>query len=155
MQEDFKQHCVYREIIAISQVMHKNVVRYHACWIENVSPNENKINRAIKIIETDVKSKFKFRRAQAKKLEKEKSSNSDDSMLDLNKINQYKRNQNGFGRQNLSKNDNRIQILGQKWAGKNLLKIIEDDSEMHMNQDWAYRNEISGEQSLSSETILS
>jgi len=92
MQEDFKQHCVYREIIAISQVMHKNVVRYHACWIENVSPNENKINRAIKIIETDVKSKFKFRRAQAKKLEKEKSSNSDDSMLDLNKINQYKRN---------------------------------------------------------------
>jgi len=54
--------------------MHKNVVRYHACWIENVSPNESKINRAIKIIESDIKSKFKSRRAQAKKLEKEKSS---------------------------------------------------------------------------------
>ena len=96
MQEDFKQHCVYREIIAISQVMHKNVVRYHACWIENVSPKECKINRAIKIIESDIKSKFKSRRAQAKKLEKEKSSNTDDSMLDLNKINANSRKQNGF-----------------------------------------------------------
>ena len=92
MKEDFKQHCVYREIIAISQVMHKNVVRYHACWIENVTPNENKINKAIKIIENDLKSKFKSRSAQAKKLEQQNSSVSDDSMLDLKKIGNHKNN---------------------------------------------------------------
>ena len=92
MKEDFKQHCVYREIIAISQVMHKNVVRYHACWIEHVTPNENKINKAIKIIENDLKSKFKSRRAQAKKLEQQNSSVSDDSMLDLKKIGNHKNN---------------------------------------------------------------
>ena len=33
--EDFKKHSVYREIVAISQIHHKNVVRYHACWIAN------------------------------------------------------------------------------------------------------------------------
>jgi hypothetical protein len=36
MDEDFKMHSVYREIVAISQICHKNVVRYYACWIEAV-----------------------------------------------------------------------------------------------------------------------
>lgn len=57
--EDFKKHSVYREIVGISQVQHKNVVRYHACWIESVDPDMKVVNKAVKKIEKTMKKKFK------------------------------------------------------------------------------------------------
>ena len=38
-------HSVYKEIVAISQVLHENVVRYYACWIESVSPKDKSIKK--------------------------------------------------------------------------------------------------------------
>jgi hypothetical protein len=55
-------HHVYKEIVAISQVLHKNVVRYHACWIECVSAKERHINRVCKKLESDMKKRFKKQR---------------------------------------------------------------------------------------------
>jgi hypothetical protein len=52
-------HHVYKEIVAISQVLHKNVVRYYACWIECVSAKEKHINRVCKKLEFDIKKNFK------------------------------------------------------------------------------------------------
>ena len=45
--EDFKKHSVYREIVAISQIHHKNVVRYHACWIANIQPDMPQISKSV------------------------------------------------------------------------------------------------------------
>jgi hypothetical protein len=60
--QDFKMHHVYKEIVAISQVLHKNVVRYHACWIECVSAKEKHINKVCKKLEADIKKNFKKQR---------------------------------------------------------------------------------------------
>jgi hypothetical protein len=58
-------HGVYKEIVAISQVLHENVVRYYACWIESVSPKDKAIKNVVRKLETDIKKKFKvFRRIQ-------------------------------------------------------------------------------------------
>jgi serine/threonine protein kinase len=51
LNQDFKQHSVYREIGAISQVLHKNVVRYFACWIESIEPDHNSISKVVRKIE--------------------------------------------------------------------------------------------------------
>lgn len=53
--------------MAISQVMHTNVVRYHACWIESASPREDKIIKAVKKIEADTKNKWRDRKANVLK----------------------------------------------------------------------------------------
>ena len=50
LNQDFKKHFVYREIVAISKVQHKNVVRYYACWIENQEPKRDTVTRIIKKI---------------------------------------------------------------------------------------------------------
>lgn len=42
--DDIKSHSVYREITAISQLNHKNIVRYFSCWIENVEPDMKMAN---------------------------------------------------------------------------------------------------------------
>ena len=59
-------HHVYKEIVAISQVLHKNVVRYYACWIECVSAKEKHINKVCKKLEYDIKKDFKKKRPEKK-----------------------------------------------------------------------------------------
>ena len=73
-------HHVYKEIVAISQVLHKNVVRYYACWIECVSAKEKHINRVCKKLEFDMKKSFKKERS----IKHEKLTISPD-LLDMNK----------------------------------------------------------------------
>ena len=70
MHQDFKMHSVYREIVAISQVLHKNVVRYHACWIECVQPRDALIAKVVKRVEMNNRHQFKNLQAQAKEFEK-------------------------------------------------------------------------------------
>ena len=53
-------HSVYKEIVAISQVLHENVVRYYACWIESVSPKDKSIKNVVRKLEIDIKKKFKM-----------------------------------------------------------------------------------------------
>ena len=57
--EDIKQHTVFREIVAISQVQHKNVVRYHACWIESVPPNQDYIDKVARKLDKQLKHQRK------------------------------------------------------------------------------------------------
>lgn len=45
MNQDIKQHKVYREIYAMPQLSHKNIVRYYSCWIESVSPSDSEIKK--------------------------------------------------------------------------------------------------------------
>ena len=40
LDQDIKEHKVYREIVALPQLNHKNVVRYFGCWVESVEPEE-------------------------------------------------------------------------------------------------------------------
>jgi len=47
--------------------MHKNVVRYHACWIESASPREDKIIKAVKKIEADTKKKWREKKVEVLK----------------------------------------------------------------------------------------
>lgn len=145
LNQDFKQHSVYREILAISQVLHKHVVRYHACWIESVSPNQSMIKKATKKLQSDIKEKYKSRRRARKLLEKASDKESDDSMLDLDKLKDHKCI-------NLKKafklNQDNMEILGEKWRGKNLLKIIEDDSEVCIDEDWANQKESSRDSAM-------
>lgn len=68
--QDFKLHPVYREIGAISQVLHKNVVRYFACWIEAIDPDSEVIDKVVKKIE---------KRAREKTLEYMQEKGSEDS----------------------------------------------------------------------------
>ena len=78
-------HSVYKEIVAISQVLHENVVRYYACWIENVSPKDKAIKNVVRKLETDIKRKFKvFRRIQ-KQGNAEKDTKDTKDLLDLEK----------------------------------------------------------------------
>lgn len=177
--QDFNKHSVYREIVAISQVLHKNVVRYHACWIESKTPSDKLVSQVVKKVEYNLREKFKNRREAAKKLEcynspfnkccnkKKKGkgldikellhssvediSKGNDSILDLDKVNQ--KNTIGKG---LIKNPRRSSSLinqhpkvSQKWQGKNLLKIIEDENDLEMNEDWANQNESSDSSILS------
>ena len=53
MNQDFKMHHVYKEIVAISQVLHENVVRYYACWIEAICPKNKALKYAIRKVEGD------------------------------------------------------------------------------------------------------
>jgi serine/threonine protein kinase len=78
--EDFKKHSVYREIVAISQVQHKNVVRYHACWIESVAPDMKVVNKAVRKLEQSMKQKLK----EGKNMKKEES-NSEESKLEVDR----------------------------------------------------------------------
>ena len=43
LDQDIKQHKVYREIMALPQLNHKNVVRYFGCWAESVEPKEEQL----------------------------------------------------------------------------------------------------------------
>ena len=82
MNQDFKMHHVYKEIVAISQVLHENVVRYYACWIEAVSPKNKALKYAIRKIEGDLKRKFK----QNKKCSRKQGNEEEVSkLLDLEK----------------------------------------------------------------------
>jgi hypothetical protein len=36
-------------------------VRYHACWIEAVSPNEKKVNQVVKKAEDKIKIRMNFK----------------------------------------------------------------------------------------------
>ena len=71
-------------------------------------------------------------------------SQGNDSVLDLDKV----KNDNSIGK-GLIKRARRSSALimqpknGQKWQGKNLLKIIEDENDLEMNEDWANQNESS------------
>ena len=47
--------------------MHKNVLRYHTCWIESASPRENKIKKAVKKIEAYTKNKQRARKVESLK----------------------------------------------------------------------------------------
>jgi len=78
--EDFKKHLVYREIVGISQVQHKNICRYYACWIESVSADEKEVNKCAKKIER-------------KMLKRQNSS--DDSDFDLNDRTPMRRQNSG------------------------------------------------------------
>jgi len=69
LNQDFKQHYVYREILAISQVQHKNVVRYFACWIETQQPECSKINKVVKVIEARLKKENLNKKKQKESLE--------------------------------------------------------------------------------------
>lgn len=87
LHQDIKEHPVYREILAISQVTHKNVVRYHACWLEAVGANGKAIERTVKRIEKEAREKFKVRQIDSplgkqKKILKQKTTtkNSDTSI---------------------------------------------------------------------------
>jgi len=62
LDQDIKQHFVYREIMAISQVQHKNIVRYFACWIETVDPNMKQLEKAIKKVESRLRKEYRNKR---------------------------------------------------------------------------------------------
>lgn len=141
---DFKQHSVYREILGISQVLHKNVVRYHACWIESVTPNKKLILKSVKKVESNMKKKFKRRGKSGKISEEKESANSgsqgcssdsdsesfdEDAMMDLNVA--VKRNKLLPKRPSMKLAD-----LEKKYRGKNLLGIMEVQSEVCMDEDW-------------------
>jgi hypothetical protein len=40
LDQDIKEHKVYREIMALPSLNHKNVVRYFGCWVEGVEAEE-------------------------------------------------------------------------------------------------------------------
>ena len=141
---DFKQHSVYREILGISQVLHKNVVRYHACWIESVTPNKKIIQKSVKKVESNIKKKFKLQRQTTKIIEEKESVNSgsqscssdsdsesfdENAMMDLNVAVK--------GNKLLQKRPSmKLADLEKKYRGKNLLGIMEVQSEVCMDEDW-------------------
>ena len=51
-------------------MLHKNVVRYYACWVECVEPKHRIVSRVVKRVEMNNRHRFKNLQAQAKKLEK-------------------------------------------------------------------------------------
>ena len=48
--------------MAISQVQHKNIVRYFACWIETVDPNMKQLEKAIKKVESRLRKEYRNKR---------------------------------------------------------------------------------------------
>ncbi len=51
LDQDIKEHKVYREIMALPQLNHKNVVRYFGCWVESIDVEEEaKIERVVRNI---------------------------------------------------------------------------------------------------------
>ena len=50
--QDIKDHKVYREIMALPLLNHKNVVRYFGCWAESVDYREEiLISNRVKVIQ--------------------------------------------------------------------------------------------------------
>jgi len=48
LNQDIKNHKVYREIMALPLLNHKNVVRYFGCWAESIEKiEEEKIRRRV------------------------------------------------------------------------------------------------------------
>ena len=60
--QDIKEHKVYREIMALPKLNHKNVVRYFGCWAERIEMSEQqKIDDRVKKIKSHIclNSRFK------------------------------------------------------------------------------------------------
>jgi eukaryotic translation initiation factor 2-alpha kinase 4 len=45
IEEDIKNHYVYREIHAMPLLNHKNIVRYYSCWVEPVEVDSEVLKR--------------------------------------------------------------------------------------------------------------
>ena len=48
--EDIKNHYVYREIHAMPLLNHKNVVRYYSCWVEAVETPDALLRNVVKAL---------------------------------------------------------------------------------------------------------
>lgn len=48
--EDIKNHLVYREIHAMPMLNHKNIVRYYSCWVEAVEPSSEALSKTLDMI---------------------------------------------------------------------------------------------------------
>ena len=158
LHQDIKEHPVYREILAISQVTHTNVVRYHACWLEAVSAKPKAIERTVKRIEREARAKLKDRRFRSRQLttppgNKKKMlaraktlAEKSEGSIDAKKLNEIAGKSNNLrltGRPIRLTGEN-LDLFGTKLHGKNLLKIIEDNNEVVLDEDWANQQEDSG-----------
>jgi len=131
--QDFKMHHVYKEIVAISQVLHENMVRYYACWIESVSPKDKAMKNAIKKIEGDIKRKFKYNKRSNRKQDNEEEVS---KLLDLEKSLTSSNKRTKRSRRSSIKDTFRMELLEKKWKDKNLLTKIEEKNEVLMDEDW-------------------
>ena len=58
--QDIKEHRVYREIMALPMLNHKNVVRYFGCWAESIEMSEEVIiEKRVRQIQKKLKAKQK------------------------------------------------------------------------------------------------
>lgn len=127
------------------------MVRYHACWLEAVAAKRKGIERTVKRIEKETREKYKGRQNRARKLvapiddkkkllklPKKDNSESGDSfnVKKLNEIAGKSGNLKLTGRPIRFNGDN-LELFGNKLHGKNLLKIIEDNNEVVLDEDWA------------------
>lgn len=130
-------HHVYKEIVAISQVLHENMVRYYACWIEAVSPKDKAMKYAIKKIEGDIKRKFKQNKRSVRKPGNEEEVTAEiTKLLDLEKSLTSSNKKTKKSRRSSIKDNFRMELLEKKWKNKNLLTNIEEKNEVHMDEDW-------------------
>ena len=139
-------HHVYKEIVAISQVLHKNVVRYYACWIESVSAKEKNIQRVCKRLEFEMKKNFRKQKPDKLKITED--------MLDMNKPLMSPKKLTASRKMSFKASID-AEMIEDKWRGKNLLKIIEDDGEVLMEEEWDHQKKELEDKSENSNTSKS
>lgn len=72
--QDIKEHKVYREIMALPQLNHKNVVRYFGCWAERIDKNEDLIiEKRVKQIKYKLQLHKRFNQNNNKPIKEERS----------------------------------------------------------------------------------
>ncbi|TNV85261.1 hypothetical protein FGO68_gene17501 [Halteria grandinella] len=87
--QDIKEHKVYREILALPQLNHKNVVRYFGSWVERVDEEESlKIQRHVERLRENL-SKNRF-------LEKKRRNSDYDLLSDSNKDCETSKDESAF-----------------------------------------------------------
>lgn len=65
--QDIKEHKVYREIMALPMLNHKNIVRYFGCWAERVAKNEEVlIEKRVREIQKKIKEQSNLRNKRGK-----------------------------------------------------------------------------------------
>lgn len=63
LRDDVCSHPGFKEIQAISQLNHKNIVRYYSCWVEPVEPDGNRIQKIVNFIKKKKTKDDPFARA--------------------------------------------------------------------------------------------
>jgi hypothetical protein len=67
IEEDIKNHYVYREIHAMPLLNHKNVVRYYSCWVEAVETNDSLLRNIVKALNSNGNGKMLGKRKMTQK----------------------------------------------------------------------------------------